>query len=1082
MPTQSSSGPRGSGGCGRWSSSDYLPWLAICSGRRGNLPVSGLPTAFSASPSLTSHKRQLGALAILVLLSACGGDSGSDGTGPSLDDTPQTVNVVSPSDTLTWIGQTAQLSATVLNASGATLGLTVTWQSTAPSVVGVSSSGQVTALSNGTATIRATAGTATGSVLITVRQVSTELTKVDGDAQEGPVGAVLPAPLVVELRDMGGTAVSGAPVSWDIDSGTGALDEAAALTDADGRSTARWRLGDQVGSQAVLVQGGPDLQATFTATATDPPASVEVTGPSDSLTFIGQTVQLEATVRGVSGRELDVSVSWDSDTPTVAEVSDQGLVTAISNGSASIRANAEDLTGEVAITVAQVPTEILRVAGNEQSGTTGTTLPDALVIEVQDEGGSSVEGVSVTWDVSMGSGTLSDASSVTNADGQADAIWSLGDEVGEQRVSVEAAGDLQTSFTATAVSQGTYVVVIDEITPATLVEGQSATITGSGFSEIGSENTVLVDQLEASIRSATSTTIRITVPSSDCRPRRVAEVAVVRGGSQDSQSSTVEPAEILSPAVGEVWYSGSDNCMHFAGRAAGASYVIGLLSTVESPSAVSTPTLEVRPASTGASVAHAAPPRGSLREGAAVRLPRATPPAAARVAPQQTPVTPPRSALGSEDRARRKAELWREYMAIRERLPATASRFRFAAAVRAPLEVGDVITINTGSGCTDRPSTDAEVRYVGSAAVWLEDLSNPSGGFESNDYASLDDVYSDAIAPALEDYFGTTNDIDANDRILVLVSKSVNQEEDLLGFVWGGDLLSSSTCTDSNEAEIFYGLAPDPAGEFGTVRTKSDVLDLYPALIAHEVTHVLQFSQGVPLSRWESEGGATLAELLVGPEVLGHVRQGLGAAELDDGFQWYGGWFSDVAQMGGWTSTQKIQNTPERCTWLGTEDDGNTGPCEGKNRAVYGTPATVLLMLVDWLGSTYPGGERALVRDLTSSPFEGFRAVEELTDRSIVELLTVFYSHFWMAQRGWTTVFDSWDMADVFDRGSPTYLWLGEQADFTDFDYWDDVRGGSNSYLEWFPSGGHLQTSMGLRGPDGSTASSELRFWVLRTN
>ena len=92
-------------------------------------------------------------LLAFLMVASCGKDSPTGPTGPA--------NVVVTPDavTLTAIGQTAQLDAQVqYEAGAATSDHLVVWSSRNPSVASVTSGGLVTALSNGTADITATAG------------------------------------------------------------------------------------------------------------------------------------------------------------------------------------------------------------------------------------------------------------------------------------------------------------------------------------------------------------------------------------------------------------------------------------------------------------------------------------------------------------------------------------------------------------------------------------------------------------------------------------------------------------------------------------------------------------------------------------------------------------------------------------------------------------------------------------------------------------------------------------------------------------------------------------------------------------
>lgn len=110
--------------------------------------------------------------AVVLLLAACSAPQADAPTGPGIDlakGGPAIKSVsVSPSSASRQVGQTVQLSATT---KPATSGTVFTWSSTNGSIATVTSSGLVTAVAQGTATIRATAAGKTGSSAITVTAV-----------------------------------------------------------------------------------------------------------------------------------------------------------------------------------------------------------------------------------------------------------------------------------------------------------------------------------------------------------------------------------------------------------------------------------------------------------------------------------------------------------------------------------------------------------------------------------------------------------------------------------------------------------------------------------------------------------------------------------------------------------------------------------------------------------------------------------------------------------------------------------------------------------------------------------------------
>jgi len=95
------------------------------------------------------------------------------------------------------------------------------------------------------------------------------------------------------------------------------------------------------------------------------------------------------------------------------------------------------------------------VSGNNQSGKTGTTLPQRLVARIVDAGGNPLPGQQVVWSVSNPAAlTLIDTISAANSNGEVSTRVQLGNVAGTFQVTVKA-GDLEASFTVTVESTAT---------------------------------------------------------------------------------------------------------------------------------------------------------------------------------------------------------------------------------------------------------------------------------------------------------------------------------------------------------------------------------------------------------------------------------------------------------------------------------------------------------------------------------------------------------------------------------------------------------------------------------------------------
>ena len=158
-------------------------------------------------------------VALLVLAVACGGSSDMTGPGPGNggggNPAPVASVVVSPASANLFVGVvdsttlgTVVIAPTVKDASGNVLsGRTITWSSSAPAVATVSSTGVVSAVAPGTASIMASSGGQTGQVSVTVTRPAVDTVKVTPLASTIKVGAS--ETLLVTLLDAQGHALSG---------------------------------------------------------------------------------------------------------------------------------------------------------------------------------------------------------------------------------------------------------------------------------------------------------------------------------------------------------------------------------------------------------------------------------------------------------------------------------------------------------------------------------------------------------------------------------------------------------------------------------------------------------------------------------------------------------------------------------------------------------------------------------------------------------------------------------------------------------------------------------------------------------
>ena len=104
--------------------------------------------------------------------------------------------------------------------------------------------------------------------------VATIMVHVSGDEQEGPAGAALAEPFVVEVRDQNNNPLEGAEVTFAVTDGGGTLSATTATTDAEGRAVTTLTLGSEPGGNTVLARTPKLLPVTFDAVGVAVPQSL----------------------------------------------------------------------------------------------------------------------------------------------------------------------------------------------------------------------------------------------------------------------------------------------------------------------------------------------------------------------------------------------------------------------------------------------------------------------------------------------------------------------------------------------------------------------------------------------------------------------------------------------------------------------------------------------------------------------------------------------------------------------------------------------------------------------------------------
>ncbi len=832
-------------------------------------------------------------------------------------------------------------------------------------------------------------------------------------------------------------------------------------------------------------------------------ARLTVTPALDTAASIGQTVRFSAVATDRGGTDLqDVTVGWRSSDPSVATISSAGVATSVADGTTLVIASAGAVTDTARLVVRQravglaVTPDTADVVGPGDTVRFSAHRVDAL--------GHPVSGsVHLAWSVSASSVAAIDSSGLART-------ASSGITVVTARLATGLSGSsMLRVFAAGAVG-------VSGLLPLPLREGRDATILGTAFRPRVTDNVVVVDGAPATVLAAWPDSLRIRVPTFDCRPTRTADVQVSTpaGPPADTTVRVQGEGTVVSLDVGRrvLLQDPSTFCLQFDSAAGPDSYLVGVQAAA--------PTAGDLVANALTQVAVTAVADGSTVMAAVSGARRAIP------VTRATALTADRhhSRGGDDDTGLPVGadSAWIAQAAGETRLsdwsrahldPAASLPARRAAASLAPggrgdvraslgssgTAVGDTLTLRVPDGraadpCTSYTQIRAVVRVVGAKAILLEDVANPSGGLTTAQYQSLSDQLDSRIMGTLVDYFGAPTDLDGNGRIAAVFTREVNRTwSGMAALVFAGDLFPRSassgfSCPSSDEGEVYYSQAPDPTGLYGYPLTATDLRARAPVLMAHELTHVIQqgrrFAAGGPwMAAWMMEAQAVLAQEVAGHAVLGNAPghdYGLQTAYGSDvdGTHWYREPFQGLPDYFGYEGTgSRLSYAPASCGWLMSDPS----PCGGVP-GWYTAGWSFLRWLSDRFGPAL-GGEPNLHRALVDDGVSGFANVQAVVGEPWQNLLADWAAALYVDGRvpgaDPDVTFTSWDLQAIFDPyGTDTGLQPLDEG-FSGWSVTEAVRSGSTAYFRLAGSG-HPATAVRVRTTADADLPAGVQVWVVR--
>lgn len=301
----------------------------------------------------------------------------------------------------------------------------------------------------GSQVLLAKAGEAQASAQATASPRATAINVVRGQGQSGTLGSALADSLVVRLVDRTGAPVPGQRVTWSTSDGS-TLSAAETTTGDDGRAAVRWTLGSSLAAPATATaryqRGSLVLTATFNATKNIPSNAVlaKVSGDqqTDSVNkVLSDSVVVRLTLadgRAVEGATVTWAPSSGGAAGSPTTVTDASGRTATTwrlgavRGPETLQASAGPVSTTFSATaIGARPVTVSIASGRLQVALPSAALPAPVEVLVVDSAGHPAQGETVSFAVARGGGSVGAASAVTDANGHAQVIWTLGPQPGD---------------------------------------------------------------------------------------------------------------------------------------------------------------------------------------------------------------------------------------------------------------------------------------------------------------------------------------------------------------------------------------------------------------------------------------------------------------------------------------------------------------------------------------------------------------------------------------------------------------------------------------------------------------------------
>ncbi len=416
------------------------------------------------------------AVATVVLLCTC----------ENLPTFPVLAETVAPTAALpatSTVGAVLTPSVTVRDASGNAL---QSFQVTFAVTSGGGSVSPVASLTdaNGKASAQWTLGTTAGqqqlvatagsqTTLFAVAATADVATQIaarpDANGQTAPPNGDVPIPPSVIVRDSHGNPKAGIVVTFAVASGGGSVTGSTATTDASGIAAVRsWTLGAiaQTNTLTAASAGLTGSPVTFTATAVAVSGTLAVNAGDNQTAIVGTALGVAPSVvirdannNPIVGASVTFAVvsGGGSVTGATQQTNGSGVATVgswtLGNTAGTNTLTASGSSGSATFTAtgtAAAAATLAIMAGNGQTSTAGSPVPIPPSVIVKDQFGNAVVGLTVTFAIASGGGSVTGSQATTSASGIATlGSWTLGQTAGPNTLTASSGSLTPVAFSAT---------------------------------------------------------------------------------------------------------------------------------------------------------------------------------------------------------------------------------------------------------------------------------------------------------------------------------------------------------------------------------------------------------------------------------------------------------------------------------------------------------------------------------------------------------------------------------------------------------------------------------------------------------